>query len=136
MTRPHSNRAQSETVGVVLLVAVFVVSATAIGVAYVGGVGSEADEIVVSADLSANGTDLRVEHLGGDALPNGELVVVVGADGTATRYPFAPPSGEFAPGDRRTFPDALVTNASNEVSLYHVPSGEQIERATLEGDDE
>ena len=124
-------RAQSETVGIILLLAVFVVSASAIGVAYVGGVGSDADEVVVSADLSADGTDLRVDHLGGDALPNDELTVVVRANGNATRYPFAPPSGEFAPGDRRTFPDALVANASNQVRLYHDGSGGEIERATL-----
>ncbi|RLM59939.1 type IV pilin N-terminal domain-containing protein, partial [Halorubrum sp. Atlit-26R] len=103
MSRPATDRAQSETVGVILLVAVFVVSASAIGVAYVGGVGSDTDEIVTSADLSADGTDLRVDHLGGDALPNEALAVVVRADGNATRFPFAPPAGEFSPGDRRTF---------------------------------
>jgi len=131
MPRPTTARAQSETVGVILLVAVFVVSASAIGVAYVGGVDSDADEVVVSADLSAAETDLRVDHLGGDALPNGALAVVVRADGNTTRYLFAPPSGEFSPGDRRTFSDALAPNASNEVALYHEPSGEQIARATL-----
>ena len=131
MSRPATARAQSETVGVILLLAVFVVSASAIGVAYVGGVGSDADEVVVSADLSADGTDLRVDHLGGDALPNDDLTVVVRADGNATRYPFAPPSGEFAPGDRRAFSDALVANASNEVRLYHDGPGGEIERATL-----
>ena len=131
MSHPATARAQSETVGVILLVAVFVVSASAIGVAYVGGVGSDADEVVVSAELSANGTELRVDHLGGDALPNEELAVVVRADGNSTRYPFAPPAGEFAPGNRRTFSDALVANATNEVGLYHEGSGEQIEQATL-----
>ncbi|MGM0448517.1 MAG: carboxypeptidase regulatory-like domain-containing protein [Methanobacteriota archaeon] len=131
MSRPATARAQSETVGVILLVAVFVVSASAIGVAYVGGVGSDADEVVVSADLSANGTDLRVDHLGGDTLSNDELVVVIRANGNSTRYPFSPPPGEFAPGDRRTFSDALVANASNEVRLYHEASGEQLERTAL-----
>ena len=131
MPRPAAARAQSETVGVILLVAVFVVSASAIGVAYVGGVGSNADEVVVSADLSADGTDLRVDHLGGDALPNDELRVIVRTDGSATRYPFAPPAGEFAPGDRRAFSDALVANASNEVRLYHDGLGGEIERTTL-----
>ena len=123
MPRASTARAQSETVGVILLVAVLDVSATAIGVTYVGGVDSDADEVVVSADLSANETDLCVEHFGGDTLPNDELAIVVRADGNATRYPFAPPSGEFAPGDRRTFLNALATNASNEVAFYHEPSG-------------
>ncbi|ELZ46586.1 hypothetical protein C463_03949 [Halorubrum californiense DSM 19288] len=117
--------------GVILLLAVFVVSASAIGIAYVGGVDSDADEVVISADLSANGTDLRVDHLRGDALPNEALAVVVRANGNATRYPFAPPLGEFAPGDSRAFPDALAANESNEVALYHEPSGEQIALATL-----
>ncbi|MDV7350553.1 carboxypeptidase regulatory-like domain-containing protein [Halorubrum distributum] len=130
MSHPTTDRAQSETVGVILLVTVFVVSASAIGVAYVGGVGSDTDEVVVSAELSADGTDLRVDHLGGDALANEELAVVVRAEGNSTRYPFAPP-GEFAPGERRTFSDALIANATNEVGLYHEPSGEQIERTTL-----
>lgn len=131
MSRPATDRAQSETVGVILLLGVFVLSASAVGIVYIGDVASGGDEVVVSADLSADGTDLRVSHLGGDALPNDELAVVVRANGNTTRYPFAPPSGEFAPGDRRTVSDALVADASNEVRLYHEPSGEEIERASL-----
>ena len=131
MSRSTTNRAQTETVGVILLLGVFVVSAGAVGTVYLGDVSSEGDGIVVSADLSAAETDLRVDHLGGDALPNGELAVVVRTDGNTTRYPFTPPPGEFAPGDRRAFPDALAANASNGVLLYHEPSGERIARAML-----
>ncbi|WP_200531100.1 carboxypeptidase regulatory-like domain-containing protein [Halorubrum sp. LN27] len=126
-----TDRAQSETVGIVLLLAVFVVSAGAVGVALVGDVTSDADEVVVSADLTADGTDLRVSHLGGDALPNDELTAVVRAEGNATRLAFAPPDGRFGPGDERTFPDALVANVTNEVRFVHEPSGEEIARVSL-----
>ncbi|WP_128903794.1 carboxypeptidase regulatory-like domain-containing protein [Halorubrum amylolyticum] len=131
MSRPTTARAQSETVGVVLLLGVFVVAAGAVGIAYLGDVTSGGDDIVVSADLTADGTDLGVSHLGGDALSNDDLAAIVEADGNRTRIAFAPPEGRFGPGDRRTFADALVANASNEVRLVHRPSGTVIERASL-----
>ena len=135
MPRPTA-RAQSETVGVILLLGVFVVTAGAVGVAVVGDVTSDTDEVVVSADLTAEGTDLRVTHLGGDTVPNEALAVVVRAEGNATRYSFAPPDGRFGPGNERTFSDALVANASNEVRLYHEPSGTQIERESFVAESE
>ncbi|WP_235271416.1 carboxypeptidase regulatory-like domain-containing protein [Halorubrum saccharovorum] len=57
--------------------------------------------------------------------------MIVETDGNRTRIAFAPPEGRFGPGDRRTFADALVANASNEVQLVHRPSGTVIERASL-----
>lgn len=121
-------RVQSETVEVIPLLAVFVLSASAIGVAYVGDVGGDADDLVASAYLGENGTDLSVSHLEFDTVPNEDLAAVVRADGNATRYSFAPLDGQFAPGTERTFSDALVVNAPNEVRLYHESSGTQIER--------
>jgi len=131
MSRPTSARAQSETVGVILLLGVFVITAGAVGVAVVGDVTSDTDEVVVSADLTADGTDLRVSHLGGDTVPNEDLAVVVRTEDNATRYPFDPPDGRFGPGTERTFSDALAANASNDVRLYHEPSGTQIERESF-----
>ncbi|WP_235271417.1 archaellin/type IV pilin N-terminal domain-containing protein [Halorubrum saccharovorum] len=63
MFRSTTDRAQSETVGMVLLLGVFVVAAGAVGTVFLGDVASGGDEIVVSADMSAEGTDLRVGHL-------------------------------------------------------------------------
>jgi Protein of unknown function (DUF1628)./Cna protein B-type domain. len=131
MSRPTSARAQSETVGTVLLLGVFVIAAGAVGAALVSDVASDGDEIVVSADMTADRSDLDVSHLGGDAVSNSDLTVIIKAGENRTRIAFAPPSGEFAPGDRRTFSDALVANASNDLLLVHQPSGTVLERASL-----
>ncbi|QAU13640.1 type IV pilin [Halorubrum sp. BOL3-1] len=124
-------RAQSETVGVILLLGVFVITAGAVGVAVVGDVTSDTDEVVLSADLTADGADFRVSHLGGDTVPNEDLAVVVRTEGNTTRYPFDPPDGRFGPGNERIFSNALALNASNEVRLYHEPSGTRVERETF-----
>ncbi|WP_048078368.1 type IV pilin, partial [Halorubrum sp. AJ67] len=123
-------RAQSSTTGAILLVAVFLLVTTTLGTALLDGTVSDPDPMA-SAEFDSEGTDLRITHLGGDALPNDELAVVVRANGNVTRFPFASPSGAFGFGDNRTFSDALVANASNDVRLYHEPSGTKIERATL-----
>jgi len=67
VSRPTSARAQSETVGTVLLLGVFVIAAGAVRAALVSDVASDGDEIVVSADMTADRSDLDVSHLGGDA---------------------------------------------------------------------
>jgi len=97
MSRPTSARAQSETVGTVLLLGVFVIAAGAVGAALVSDVASDGDEIVVSADMTADRSDLDVSHLGGDAVSNSDLTVIIKAGENRTRIAFAPPSGEFAP---------------------------------------
>jgi len=81
--------------------------------------------------MTADRSDLDVSHLGGDAVSNSDLTVIIKAGENRTRIAFAPPSGEFAPGDRRTFSDALVANASNDLLLVHQPSGTVLERASL-----
>jgi len=98
VSRPTSARAQSETVGTLLLLGVFVIAAGAVGAALVSDVASDGDEIVVSADMTtADRSDLDVSHLGGDAVSNSDLTVIIKAGENRTRIAFAPPSGEFAP---------------------------------------
>ncbi|ELZ49508.1 hypothetical protein C465_08056 [Halorubrum distributum JCM 9100] len=130
MFQTTRRRAQSSSTGAILLVAVFLLVTTTLGTALLDGTATE-PQPTMSAEFDAEATDLRITHVGGDALSDDELAAVVRANGSATRLPFAPPSGEFALGDNRTFSDALVANASNDVRLYHEPSGTEIERATL-----
>lgn len=128
--RFNCNRAQSTTVGVILLVTVFIVTATTIGLVVVDEVDS-GSEPLISADFEANGTDLSMEHLGGDAVANGDLRVIVDADGNTTRLELGPADEEFAVGDSREFEESLPSGARTRVELVHAPSDSILDEGTV-----
>jgi len=132
---PTQSRAQSNTVGVVTLVAVFLVTATVVGLAVVDNVETD-DRPLISADFEANGTDLTLRHVGGDAAPNGELTVVIDADGTTARLGLGPPDERFTLGDEREFEDVLSPGTTTDVKLVHLPSGAILDEGTVQAPDE
>ena len=132
---PTQSRAQSNTVGVVTLVAVFLVTATVVGLAVVDNVETD-DRPLISADFEANGTDLTLRHVGGDAAPNGELTVVIDAGSTTTRLGLGPPDERFALGDEREFEDVLSPGTTTDVKLVHLPSGAILDEGTVQAPDE
>ena len=79
----NSKRAQSETVGNVLLIGVVVVVATtaAVGIVFNFG-GGEIDEETTRADIRASATteNLTLSHNGGDSLRAGDLEVILEND--------------------------------------------------------
>lgn len=107
-TAAITDRAQSEVVGVALLVGVFALLATLVGVVVIGNVTEQAsDEPLVNLNVSATADELVLVHGGGDALDVDEVTVLVRQDGDETRYDLSnfnetreSDSGQFSPGKR------------------------------------
>ncbi len=106
--RVTSDRAVSPVVGVVLVVALTVVLASGVAVAFAVGVAPREPAPSARVALSVDaGTDaLVLEHRGGDALDVASLRVVVTVDGTRLRHqppvPFFAATG-FEPGPTGPF---------------------------------
>ena len=162
MSSPHPSRrsrwpgcrAQSETIGTILLVGVVVTAVGLFGAFYLGGFAEEAGPLV-SISVDGNETTMNLTHTGGESVPADELFVTVGQAGTNERYELdesAPRSefvrgdnpAQFVPGDRWRFetdrpgPDGLDLSPgeSATVRLIHVPTNEVVatERYTVPSD--
>jgi len=133
-TRPNQpgtvdQRAQSEVVGVALLVGVFAILTIIVGVVVLGNVTDQADGgPLVDINASATYTDLVVVHEGGDALDAGEGTVIARQGNDEWRYgldTFTESKGsdpsQFDGGERwdRTH-DLAVAQA--RILLVHDPS--------------
>ncbi|WP_280587058.1 carboxypeptidase regulatory-like domain-containing protein [Halorubrum sp. Boch-26] len=128
MTR---DRAQSTTVGTILLVAVFLVVAATVGVAVVDDVTPD-EEPLVSAEFDADGTDLSISHIGGNSLGNADLRLFLDSGGNTTQIEFNPPPDErFSPGDRREFGEVLTPASTTRIRLVHIPSGTVLDEGTV-----
>lgn len=134
----QTERAQSEVVGMILLVAIVVVAVSSVGyVLFVSfdDPGEPATEVNATANVSA----LELTHTAGEPIPVDELRVVVRTDTEEGRAPFTDGSigsGDFAVGDRWTAdwttlgidptPDEQV-----DVVLVHDPSNSVVYRGTV-----
>ncbi|SFR92656.1 Protein of unknown function [Halomicrobium zhouii] len=95
------SRAQSSTVGIVLLTAVVVVSVGAGSVLYLGSSGiSETASPLVDADVELTPSAVVVTHAGGDPLAMPDLTVVVRADGSSNRHSIDPAAVDGDGDDR------------------------------------
>lgn len=98
-SKTRLSRAQSEVIGIVLLVAVIVVLLTVVGAIVIGEWQSEADDetprIAVDSDLEA--TELVIRHQGGDSLPAEDVQVLLEGD---TNQAFALAGFDDTAGDR------------------------------------
>jgi FlaG/FlaF family flagellin (archaellin) len=101
-------RAQSEVLGDVLLVGIVVLAASTVGLAIVGGIGTD-EETLADVDVDATvGTDrVTTSHQGGDPIRGSDLRVLVGVNGSTVtdraRDDAASDGigdGRFDPGDR------------------------------------
>lgn len=101
------DRAQSEVVGEILLVAIAVLAASLVGFAVVGGIGGDERTYADVAASATVGTDgATITHQGGESIRTADLRVLVGANGSApTDRPRDDPAstgigdGRFDPGD-------------------------------------
>jgi PKD repeat protein len=127
--RETTYRAQSEVVGVALLVGVFSLLAIIVGVVFIGNVTDQADSgPLVEVNASATGTDLVLTHEGGDALDATEIIVIVRQGGEEWRYgldSFAEvrgsDSGQFAGGERWDRTHDLAVGSAR-LLVVHGPS--------------
>lgn len=144
-SRRSATRAQSETIGAILLVGVVVTAVGVFGAFYLGGFAEEAGPLV-SISVDGNETTMNLSHTGGERVPADELFVTVGQAGTSKRYELDESAlrsefvrgddpAQFVPGDRWRFtggPD-LITGETATVRLIHVPTNEVVatERYTV-----
>lgn len=133
-----SNRAQSETIGVVVLVGVFAVVASIVGVVIVGNVTDEVSEApLVELNATATADNVTLLHAGGDTMDVDDVDVVLQRDDTE-RYAlssFIEISGDsddqFEPAERRRHSHPF-SDGQLRVLVVHVPSNEVVFEETVE----
>lgn len=124
------DRAQSETVGVILLTGAVVVAVGVAGALFLSQTGADAadDGPLVDANVSVTAAEVVVTHAGGDAVAVADLAVVVRGDGSSTRYAADPAAVDgdgddlFEPTERFSVEHGLASDASAAVLVVHVPS--------------
>lgn len=103
-----ADRAQSEVLGNVLLVGTVVLAASTVGLAIVGGIGTDEETLAdVDADAAVGTDRATITHQGGDPIRESDLRVLVGVDGSTVTDRARNDSasegvgdGRFDPGDR------------------------------------
>lgn len=89
------NRAQSESVGVILLVGIVVISVATVGAFALSDIDS--DERNFDATVEVTTDRITIAHGGGDPVPFSDLLLVLRVDGTTTRI--TPNDSELVNGD-------------------------------------
>ncbi|MFB6305099.1 MAG: type IV pilin [Haloferacaceae archaeon] len=132
-----TDRAQSEVIGNVLLVATVVVAVSLAGALYLGTIGTDEETLadVAASTANASGTpQVAFVHRGGESVANDTLIVRVWVDDSQVSASFndtasdGDADGRFDPGDRRVYDVGgaaveegdtvralLATNATNTV---------------------
>lgn len=116
-------RAQSEVVGMILLVAVTIVTATVIGGSFV----TQADDAGPLTELSVQVTTqtVTVTHTAGEPVPIDELTLIVHNQSGSWRRPFTagtPSSGRFDSGDTWTIGSPFPSDERVTVYVVHTPT--------------
>lgn len=104
MTKPGvrtDRRAQSETVGAVLLIGVVVIAVSTIGATLLLAVEAP-DNAAATADVEVTEENVTVTHTGGDPVAYDQLVVVVETDSDRFSGPLDPAYVDGDPGDAFT----------------------------------
>ncbi|MCO8265349.1 type IV pilin [Haloferax sp. AB510] len=137
-----ASRAQSETVGMILLLGLVVVVVTVGGVAALAAVDDYRDDApLVELDVTVDGSNLTLAHRAGDTLRAGDVAVVTRSEDTTTRYSLGTDGdinrrattseSQFGPGDswRPTAPVGFDGSDPYLVLVVHEPSNTVIHRA-------
>lgn len=134
----RTDRAQSEVIGTILLVAIVVIGVSTVGsVLFVSF--DEPAEPAATVNASANATALELTHTAGEPIAVDELRVVVRNGTDDGRAAFADGSiaaGEFVVGDRWTATWSTLgidptAGEQVDVVLVHDPSNSVVYRGTV-----
>ncbi|MBX0324010.1 PKD domain-containing protein [Halomicroarcula sp. F13] len=136
-THPGDDRAQSETIGVVLLTGVVVVTIGVAGFVTLGDIGASARS-TPSLDIHAGATtqDVFVAHNGGSSVDSNDVTIVVVGDNRRqyTLADYTQVGGtdptRFEPGGRWGLPND-VGGASIRVVAIHDPTSTVLDRDTV-----
>ncbi|KAA9399852.1 type IV pilin [Haloarcula sp. CBA1130] len=94
-------RGQSETVGVVLLTAVIVISVSVLGAGILSSGAQSVDKPLVDLDIDITTTTISVTHDGGDTVDGTSLDIIIRNETASQRYESAV-TGQFKPTDTVT----------------------------------
>ncbi|RXK51577.1 type IV pilin [Halorientalis pallida] len=99
-----ADRAQSEVVGVVILIGVVVTMVGIVSVVIFADTGADGS-VLADVTVEANATHLRVVHMGGENIAVSDFGVVLDGTGDEVRVPVDSANvsggdGRFDPGDR------------------------------------
>jgi len=122
------NRAQSEVVGAILVLAMVVIAVSVVGSVLLGTIGPD-DSPAVDVKATVTDSTLTLTHWSGERLSGDELTVVVRYGGTEERYDFATDGSygadaTFESGERWRLDGPVPYAAGDrvEVLLLHDPS--------------
>ena len=129
-------RAQSETIGTVLLIGVVVVAIGTFGAFFLSDFADEGAPLA-SISVDGNQTTMNISHSGGERIATEDLRITVSQPGNSKAYTFenngtqvrvSVPDTEFKPGDRWRFDaDSFEPDERITVRLIHVPSNEVVD---------
>jgi len=132
------SRAQSESIGVILLTGVVVIVVAIGGAVILDGAASDADSApLVEFTVEMTADNLTVTHAGGDVVARSELIVVARGDTTTERYDFDAENvsgdgdGQFEPSERFKR-DHGLTGSTADVLVIHIPSNTVLSRESLD----
>jgi flagellin-like protein len=117
-----SRRAQSEVIGVVILIGVVVTMVGIVSVVVLSDAGTD-ESILADVSVEANGTHLQVVHMGGDEIPIGDLELVLDGTGGTDRIQVDAANvtgddGQFGLGDRLERAHGLDGDRARVVVLH------------------
>jgi len=90
-----NERAQSESIGVILLVGVVVISVATVGAFALSNIDSDQRDFDATIEVTTD--SITIAHAGGDPVPFSELLIVVRVDGNTTRI--RPEASDLETGD-------------------------------------
>ncbi|WP_436901044.1 type IV pilin [Halovenus halobia] len=133
------NRAQSETIGIVLLTAVIVVVTTTAGFFILTDLNEQTEgESRADIEITANSTAVVIKHQGGDGFNANKITVIVRTGGTEQQFVLADRfrtdngnGDRFAPGQRweQTPPNSY--SGDIEVLVVDTAGGQVLEQSTV-----
>jgi flagellin-like protein len=128
-----SDRAQSEVIGVILLVAVVAVTISAAGAFYLSTLSEESGP-ATDVRVTVTSDTVELTHNGGSALANESLRLLVRANGTPRGVSRAIGDDRFDPGERwlwNVSGSDFTESDRIEVLLVHEPTGTLVVRETV-----
>ena len=124
------DRAQSEVIGAILLVAVVVIAVTTFGVFYLNDESRGEPQPVADFEAIVTPTSVNISHLGGESIKRNELTVIIRNNSSTQRFSVANGSltnsdtdGEFELGEEwGTTNISLSAGESVSIAVVHSPS--------------
>jgi len=135
-----ADRAQSETLGVLLVTTVVILAVGSFGVFYLGSVSDRADASgpLIDAEVNVTGDRISVHHVVGESVDTTDLSVLLRNDSQSERYAFDPGNvtgdadGRFEPSEEFDRAHGFASGGVLDVLVIHEPSNTVVERVRVD----